>query len=73
MSIFYFIQKQVKNQNILQQLEVKKIYLIEQEGEYSFEYVKRNLDYFEYISNLIPSEVADMLNNYEYFELVMPL
>lgn len=49
------------------------MYVIEQEGEYSFEYVKRNLDYFEYISNLIPSEVADMLNSYEYYELVMPL
>lgn len=49
------------------------MYVIEQEGEYSFDYVKQNLDYFEYISELSPDEVADMLNSYEYYELVMPL
>lgn len=42
------------------------MYFIEQDNMYSFEYIKKNLDFFEYISDLLPNEVADLLQNYEY-------
>lgn len=45
------------------------IYVIEQENMYSFKYIKKNLDYFEYISNLLPSDIANILKQYEYKEL----
>lgn len=45
------------------------MYFIEHDNMYSFEYIKKNLDFFEYISDLLPSEVADLLQNYEYNSL----
>lgn len=41
------------------------MYVIEQEYTYSFEYIKKNLDYFDYISDYLPSEIAEFLKQYE--------
>lgn len=55
-----------RNKKELFQIMKIHIYVIEQENIYSFKYIKQNLDYFEYLSNLLPRDVADMLNQYEY-------
>lgn len=49
------------------------MYVIEHENTYSFKYIRRNLDYFEYISNLLPCDVANILKRYEYKELEQSL
>lgn len=62
-----------KNKKELFRIMKIHMYVIEHENTYSFKYIRRNLDYFEYITNLLPSDVANILKRYEYKELEQSL